>query len=284
VAVETPGRQHEQPVAGTRAPRRRSVEGVIQVVIMLAIGAAAGAASFTHVHDVAAEHGQAGWLAWADAVVLELMSVASGLEIRRRKRLHAPVGFPVVVLSVAVSLSLSAQVVDAEASPIGWITAAIPALGFLVMVKIALAQAPAVSALTGVEVDLPEASAVQSPDGSGISATPDPPGAVRAVEAKDVEVLMPAARAAVEVLDRDGERVSRQALAGALRADGHAVSNALASALLRALKAEAAAAEGRLDPAAMRRRFGPSPRGPRPVSAARSTQAARVVTAPVGER
>ena len=46
--------------------------------------------------------------------------------------------FPFVVLACAVTLSLSAQVVEAERSPIGWIAAAIPALGFLVMVKIAL--------------------------------------------------------------------------------------------------------------------------------------------------
>ena len=116
------------------------VERRLQVVIMLAIGAAAGAGSFRHVHDVAATHGQAGWLAWADAVVLELMSVASGLELRRRKRLHEPVAFPSVVMGVSVVLSVSAQVVEAEPSPIGWIAAAIPALGFLVMVKIALAR------------------------------------------------------------------------------------------------------------------------------------------------
>jgi hypothetical protein len=41
-----------------------------------------------------------------------------------------------------MALSLSAQVVDAEQSAIGWIAAAIPALEFLVMVKIALAHAP----------------------------------------------------------------------------------------------------------------------------------------------
>jgi hypothetical protein len=118
----------------------RSVESVLQVVIMLAIGTAAGAGSFTHVHDVAAAHGQAGWLAWADAVVLELMSIASGLELRRRKRAHVSTRFPAAVMGVSVVLSLSAQVVEAEASPIGWIAAAIPALGFLVMVKIALAR------------------------------------------------------------------------------------------------------------------------------------------------
>lgn len=118
-------------------------EGVVQVLIMLAIGGAAGAASFTHVHIVAASHGQGGWLAWADAVVLELMSIASGLEIRHRHRCRRSVGFPVAVLVCAVALSLAAQVLDAEPSPIGWVAAALPALGFLVMVKIALGRAPA---------------------------------------------------------------------------------------------------------------------------------------------
>jgi peptidoglycan/LPS O-acetylase OafA/YrhL len=108
---------------------------------MLAIGAAAGAASFTHVHNVAASHGQPGWLAWADAIVLELMSIASGLELRRRRREHTSTRLPAVVLGCAVVLSLAAQVVEAEPSPIGWTAAAIPALGFLVMVKVALSHA-----------------------------------------------------------------------------------------------------------------------------------------------
>lgn len=107
---------------------------------MLAIGTAAGAASFTHVHNVAASHGQPGWLAWADAIVLELMSIASGLELRRRRREHTSPRFPAVVLGCAVVLSLAAQVVEAEPSPIGWTAAAIPALGFLVMVKVALSH------------------------------------------------------------------------------------------------------------------------------------------------
>lgn len=108
---------------------------------MLAIGGAAGAASFTHVHNVAAAHGQPGWLAWADAIVLELMSIAAGLELRRRKRARVSTRFPAVVLGCAVTLSLAAQVVEAEPSPIGWIAAAVPALGFLVMVKVALGHA-----------------------------------------------------------------------------------------------------------------------------------------------
>jgi hypothetical protein len=121
---------------------RPRLEGVVQVGIMLVIGLAAGAASFRHVHDVAAAHAQAGWLAWADAATLELMSIASGLEIRRRHRASLGVTFPATVLVCAVVLSLAAQVVEAEQSVIGWLAAALPALGFLAMVKLALARTP----------------------------------------------------------------------------------------------------------------------------------------------
>src|SRR5947209_4641134 len=103
----------------------------------------AGAASFTHVHNVAAAHGQPGWLAWADAIVLELMSIATGLEIRRRARTRRPAGFVQAVLVAAVALSLAAQVVEAEPSVVGWLAAALPALGFLACVKLVLARTPA---------------------------------------------------------------------------------------------------------------------------------------------
>ena len=119
------------------------VEGIVQVAILLAVGGMAGAASFTHVHNVAAAHGQPGWLAWADAIVLELMSIATGLEIRRRHRANQPAGFVLAVLVAAVALSLAAQVVEAEASVVGWLAAALPALGFLACVKLVLSRTPA---------------------------------------------------------------------------------------------------------------------------------------------
>jgi len=261
-----------------RVSRSTRVESVVQMVIMLAIGAAAGAGSFTHVHDVAAAHGQEGWLAWADAVVLELMSIASGLELRRRKRCHAPVGFPAAVMVASVALSLSAQVVQAQPSVIGWIAAAIPALGFLVMVKIALAQAgssrvlavggpdavPGSDAVTGPEVlsaDVPvlsgrplaeSGSVVVPATASDDRQVPPPPAAaedgkgttakiqiVRAPSADEVVVaLLPAARAAASVLESHGQRLSRHGLAEMLREEGHRISNARASALLEVLRSE----------------------------------------------
>jgi hypothetical protein len=129
-------------LSANRRTRTQHAEGVVQVLILLTIGGMAGAASFTHVHNVAAAHGQPGWLAWADAVVLELMSIATGLEIRRRHRAAQPTGFVLAVLVGAVALSLSAQVVEAEPSVVGWLAAALPALGFLALVKIVLTRSP----------------------------------------------------------------------------------------------------------------------------------------------
>ncbi len=240
---------------------------------MLAIGGAAGAASFTHVHNVAAAHGQPGWLAWADAIVLELMSIASGLELRRRKHAHTSTAFPATVLACAVTLSLAAQVVEAEPSIIGWVAAAVPALGFLVMVKIALGRtsnatpAPAMAVVdcrpddagrivpdSGLDEGTPSAvtagersstRTVRSPDtrrrhggrdrhrraDRGPSAQPS----------GDVAELLPAAREVRDRLAADGQALTRAALAEALRAAGHTVSNIRVSELLKTLKVESSA-------------------------------------------
>ncbi|WP_327007084.1 DUF2637 domain-containing protein [Dactylosporangium sp. NBC_01737] len=200
---------------------------------MLAIGSAAGAASFTHVHNVAASHGQPGWLAWADAIVLELMSIASGLEMRRRKRAGTSLVFPSLVLGFAVALSLMAQVVEAEPSAIGWIAAAVPALGFLVMVKIALGRAGAPSAADRVEA----VRTVRPSAGDGKRTAQGRKPSTRSNP--DIQALLPAARRASQELAADGQRLTRETLAERLRADGYTVANARVSTLVRTLKTEA---------------------------------------------
>lgn len=240
---------------------------------MLAIGGAAGAASFTHVHNVAAAHGQPGWLAWADATVLELMSIASGLELRRRKRAHTSTVFPATVLACAVTLSLAAQVVEAEPSVIGWVAAAVPALGFLVMVKIALGRT------TTATPTNPGTIGDHRPDEAGRTVPDSGPGetvwsavtagersrtrTVRLPEAPrrhggrdrlrradrgrsaqpsgDVAELLSAARTVRDRLAADGQALTRAALAEALRAAGHTVSNTRVSELLKTVKVEASA-------------------------------------------
>ncbi|MFG1672911.1 DUF2637 domain-containing protein [Micromonospora sp. NPDC049282] len=239
--------------------------------MMLAIGGAAGAASFTHVHNVAAAHGQPGWLAWADAIVLELMSIASGLELRRRKRTHTSTVFPATVLACAVTLSLAAQVVEAEPSIIGWIAAAVPALGFLVMVKIALGRTSTTTPAwtlgdgrrdsagrTVPDSGLDEAtqSAVTAGERRSRTRTVRSPDARRryggrtrqradrgrsAQPSGDVAELLPAARKVRDRLAADGQALTRAALAEALRAAGHTVSNTRVSELLKTLKVESSA-------------------------------------------
>ncbi|MFC7276034.1 DUF2637 domain-containing protein [Paractinoplanes rhizophilus] len=231
---------------------------------MLAIGAAAGAASFTHVHNVAASHGQPGWLAWADAIILELMSIASGLELRRRRRAAAPTTFPAIVLGCAVTLSLTAQVVEAEPSPIGWTAAAVPALGFLVMVKVALghttaqpsgtpSQAPSPPETPAVPVasrDGPAAVATTAPANAGTTdggrhSSPvrhrsggRPRGPTADPDHDDVRTLLPAARSVRDQLAADGQPLTRASLAHHLRGAGTSVSNSKISTLLRILKSE----------------------------------------------
>jgi glyoxylase-like metal-dependent hydrolase (beta-lactamase superfamily II) len=88
---------------------------------MMVIGLAAGAGSFRHVHDVAATHGQAGWLAWDDAVVLELMSIASGLASTMRPQIEVFLPFDLVsgsivsIHSVVIDVHLPAGVAGPEA-------------------------------------------------------------------------------------------------------------------------------------------------------------------------
>ena len=116
------------------------IEGIVQVLILLFMGVMAGAASFVHIHDVTVAHGQPSWIGWANAVVVELMSIVAGLDIRRRNRFGQSTGFVLVVLLGAVGVSLAAQVAQAHRSVWGWTVAALPALGLLAVVKIVLSR------------------------------------------------------------------------------------------------------------------------------------------------
>ena len=229
----------------TAAGRANRMEGIVQVLIVLAIGIAAGAASFTHVHDVAASHGQGGWLAWADAVVLELMSVSCGLEIRRRSRVGKSLPFPGTVLVLAVTLSISAQIVEAEQSVIGWIAAALPALGFLVMVKIALGRTPAPRAVPGKVTQRVDTD--DRPAGTADARVTWEPDVISAVASEaaptpaEIAELLPTARAARDALLAEDRPLTRDTLAAQLRSDGYPMRNARVSVVLRALREDGAA-------------------------------------------
>jgi hypothetical protein len=123
--------------------RTGRAETIAQVLILLLIAAMAGAASFTHVHDWTmrnAPPGTGSWFGWANAVISDLTPTAAGIEIRRRKRRHQPIGYPMTVLIAAAILSLAAQVAQARPTIAGWISSAVPALAFLALTKLILGR------------------------------------------------------------------------------------------------------------------------------------------------
>ena len=117
---------------------------MVQAVIMLAVAGMAGAASFTHVHDWTMHNSPAGtgnWFGWANAMVSELIPLAAGLEARRRIRHYGSAGaYPIVLIVAAVALSLTGQFAEATHSISGWLITAVPALGFLALVKLVLSS------------------------------------------------------------------------------------------------------------------------------------------------
>ncbi|MFY1703499.1 DUF2637 domain-containing protein [Micromonospora sp. WMMA1923] len=148
-----PSPRHGGPAHPHRPDHPREAEGgavmtertesAVRLVILLAIGTMAGAAAFTHVHDLSVAHGQPHWIGWANAVAVELMTIYLGLELRARRRAGRPVGLVASLLVAFALLSLAAQVAEAEPSVWGWIVAAVPSLAFLALVKVVLSNAPA---------------------------------------------------------------------------------------------------------------------------------------------
>ncbi|WP_431905965.1 hypothetical protein [Micromonospora carbonacea] len=122
-------------------------EAVALVVILLAVGGMAGAASFTHVKDWTMHHAPTGtgqWFGWSNAVISELTPAAALLVIRRRRR-HNPnasVVYPLTILLAAVALSLAAQIAVANDSFSSRLLSSVPALAFLALSKLLLTGTP----------------------------------------------------------------------------------------------------------------------------------------------
>jgi hypothetical protein len=162
---------------GTNSKGER-YEGRIQVAIMLAIGSASGAASL-HPRRACGRQPRPARLA----------------RLGRRRHVGAhvdrlrpggappapprpPAAMPFCVLLAAVVLSLSAQILQAEQSPIGWVAAAIPALGFLAMAKMALGRTAAVETPANAPVS-PGMVPVPAPSVAEVEALVDDERAIR---------------------------------------------------------------------------------------------------------
>lgn len=159
----------------TTGPR---IEGLVLVLILIAVAGFAGAASFTHVKDwtlANSPDGTGAWFGWANAVISELVPIACLLTIRRRRRTGAPIGYPLFLLIAAASLSLAAQLAVAKPGISGWLLSAVPALAFMALVKLVLAPAP-----TGQSSTPPAAPAepIRVQVAEQVTTEPAPPAAI----------------------------------------------------------------------------------------------------------
>jgi peptidoglycan/LPS O-acetylase OafA/YrhL len=144
--------------------RRVSVESSARLLITASVGLIGAAAGFTHTHDAALRSGQTGWLAWADAVVIECMVVVAGLQLVRDRKDGRSGTLALSVLVVAFLIQMGAQVSGAPGTFAGWLFAAIPALGCLVVVKFAFRTSHGATSRGQTEVATATAERTEAPE------------------------------------------------------------------------------------------------------------------------
>ncbi|MEU7711051.1 hypothetical protein AB0B03_03840 [Micromonospora chalcea] len=138
--------------------RNERVERAALVLILVTVGGAAGAASFTHVHDWTMTNspaGTPGWFGWANAAISKLVPIGALLTIRQRRRSGGSIRYPMFLLLSAVVLSLSAQLAVAKPGPSGWLLSAVPALAFMGLSKLVLSDLPADQPKQELTAELP---------------------------------------------------------------------------------------------------------------------------------
>jgi succinate dehydrogenase hydrophobic anchor subunit len=149
-------------MATTKPDPTTRIEGLVLVLILIMVAGFAGAASFTHVKDWTLANSPTGtgeWFGWANAVISELVPIASLLTIRRRRRTGSSIGYPMFLLIAAAGLSLAAQLAVAKSGPSGWLLSAVPALAFMALVKLVLAPVTTTDGHTTTEPATEQAAA-----------------------------------------------------------------------------------------------------------------------------
>jgi len=255
-----------------RAPR------VATGLTVVALAGVAGSMSFSHMASLAARHGQTGWHASAFPVSVDGLELVASLFLVSQRRAGRHIGWlPWAALLAGTAASLAANIAVGGDDLVGRALAGWPAVSLLVSMKLFFAMfdhhekdrqpvpdgertagtRPAVpGTVPGTDrADVPLSRTVpaQRADGSAWSGTvpdslvavpalasePDPADRTVPVDLGAVAGLVPAARATRDALAAAGRPLSRGRLAERMRADGHAVSNARASLLVKALRAEA---------------------------------------------
>ncbi len=232
----------------------------------------AGAISYSHMRQLAQQHGQAGWHAQALPLSVDgLEFVASLVLLADRRRGRRSGWLPWAALITGTAGSLAANIASAHPDPVSRIIAGWPAFALLISVKLLSgilehreadggpatvpAEPPAVAGHDDARGDpklaiRPQVHVPPSESGdrrvhSGQPTRPAearpslPPTRPSVVPRLDpgAAALLPAARAAKDELKRDGLPLTRDSLAARIRQRGHPIRNASVTPLLQLLKA-----------------------------------------------
>ena len=198
---------------------------------VLILAAIAGAGSFVHIRDTAAEHGQHGPMSWAIAICIDLTCVMAARERQRDLRTGRStrrLSWPVIVLTGGILLSLAANLDQAQPDTWGRITAATPAAAFLIAVSMLERR----TASRPTTTSRPRPSCPSRPRTTGRRPAPDvPPPSTRPARPPGRCSTTPA-KVAAEHHAATGQPITRDALRARL-----GISNQLASELLRHIRA-----------------------------------------------
>ena len=230
----------------------------------------AGALSYSHMRQLAQDHGQAGWHAHAFPLSVDGIEIVASLVLLADRRAGRRSGWlPWTALAAGTAGSLAANIATAHPDPVSRIIAGWPALALLLAVKLLSGILERPNVPDAVDAVADQASQANdptptvtpipgtTPTGPGeppADAHPaeirpgpaeprdnqpssSPPAADPALDSR-AAALLPAARAARDELRQDGIPLTRDALAARLRQHGHPIRNASLTPLLHHLRHE----------------------------------------------
>ncbi|TCJ34581.1 DUF2637 domain-containing protein [Parafrankia sp. BMG5.11] len=240
-------RDHGQARAGP-APvpaRQGRAERLLGAALPVVLAVGVFCVAFVHVHDVAAWAGQPDWAAWLIAMSVELMALASIIEIRHRRRTGTPLRWPISTLVAGVGMSgvanLTAAGPDAlTGAPGVWVPTMalwpVAAFGLVAGLKATRPAHPAPTKST-IPTSSPPPPGDDRPPGDGPPADRTTPlDDTRPPPASLPADLLTAGRAVAAELTRQGRPVTRTALARGVRQRGHRCSTDRAAVLLTAVR------------------------------------------------
>jgi hypothetical protein len=244
--------------------------GRIAAATVAGLAGVAGALSYSHMRQLAQDHGQAGWYAHAFPLSVDGIEIVASLVLLADRRAGRRSGWlPWAALALGTVGSLAANVATAHPDSLNRVIAGWPALALLIAVKLlsGLLERPpardagataAYHARQAIEPDAPATEAHVASSGqaakfaqsagaagtwSGSAQSQEhqpsspPPTTGAALDGLAPELLS-AARAAKDALCQDGQTLTRDTLAARLRQHGYPIRNARVTPLLRQLRHE----------------------------------------------